>query len=138
MLDVASVDSTGTSALIVMAVAISIQTIVMISALVALFVAWRRLQTVVDARYAELKTQVEQAVEPIRQAAHAVEHVSTRASTAMNHAGHAAGVLKTMVSAPRTAAVYGAASLASALLKRWQRGRAKDRVIPVPRSRIVH
>jgi hypothetical protein len=138
MFDATPIDSAGTSALIVMAVAISIQTIVMIGALVALVVAWRRLESAVDSRYEELKRQVDQAVAPIRQAANAVEQVSAQASNAMDHAGHAAGVLKTLVTAPRTAVVYGAASLASALLRRWPRGRNTDRTMPVPGSRVVH
>jgi len=138
MFDTASVDPAGTSALIVMAVAISIQTLVMIGALVALVVAWRRLQTAVDARYEALKAQVDHAVEPIRQAASAVEHVSTQASTAMNRAGDAAGFLKTLVTAPRTAIVYGAASMASALLKRRSRERANAPAVPIQRSRVVH
>jgi len=138
MLDAAPIDSAGTSALIVMAVAVSIQTIVMIGALIALVVAWRRLQSVVDSRYAELKAQVDQAVEPIRQAANAVEHVSAQASNAMDGAGRTARVLTTLVMAPRTAVVYGAASLASALLKRWPRGQNRDQAVPVPRSRVVH
>ncbi|HEX5068779.1 MAG TPA: hypothetical protein VFV78_01085 [Vicinamibacterales bacterium] len=138
MPDFAPVDSAGTSALIVMAVAISIQTIVMIGALVAVVMAWRRLQAVVDARYEELKARVDQAVDPIRQAANAVEHVSVEASTAIHRAGHAAGFLKTLVTAPRTTVVYGAASLASALLKRWPRARAKATVMPAQQSRVVH
>lgn len=138
MLDGVSVDSAGSSALIVMAVAVSIQAIVMIVALIGLAVAWRRLETAVDKRYAELKSQVDEAVGPIRHAAHAVEHVSAQASSAIDHAGHAAGILKTLVTAPRTAAVYGAASLASAVLKRWPRKRSGSRALPVSGSRSVH
>lgn len=137
MLDSASIDPAGTSALIVMAVAISIQTMVIIGALVALVVALRRLQTAVDARYEELKARIDDAVDPIRQAASAVEHVSVQASTAMDRAGHAAGVVRTLVTAPRTAVMYGIASLASALLKRWPRLRNK-RALPAQRSGVVH
>jgi hypothetical protein len=138
MLDAVSVDAAGNSALIVMAVAVSIQAIVMIVALVGLALAWRRLQAAVDQRYAELKFQVDEAVAPIRQAANAVEHVSTQASNAINNAGHAAGILKTVITAPRTAAVYGAASLVSAVLKRLPGRRTGPRVVPASGSRVVH
>jgi len=138
MLDAVSVDAAGNSALIVMAVALSIQAIVMIVALIALTQAWRRLETAVDERYAELKAQVDETVGPIRQAAHAVEHVSAQASNAMDQAGHAAGVLKTVVTAPRAAAVYGATSLLSAVLKRLPRKRTGPRPVPVSGPRTVH
>jgi hypothetical protein len=138
MLDAVSIDAASNSALIVMAVAVSIQAIVMIVALVGIAMAWRRLQAVVDERYTEIKSQVDDAVGPIREAAHAVEHVSAQASSAIDHAGHAAGVLKTLVIAPRTAAVYGVASLASAVLKRWPRKRTGPRAVPASGPRVVH
>jgi hypothetical protein len=138
MLDALPVDDGSTTALIVMAVAISIQTMVMIGALVALFVAWKRMQAAVDERYLQLTARLDDAVRPLHQAAHAVEYVSGRAAGAIDHAGHAAGFLKAVFSAPRTAAVYGAASVAGALLKRWARKRPATPPATVTGSRSVH
>ena len=86
MLDALPVDSGSTTALVVMAVAISIQTIVMIGALVALAVAWKRMQAAVDERYDQLTAHLDDAVRPLQQAAHAVEHVSARAAGAIDRA----------------------------------------------------
>jgi hypothetical protein len=138
MLDALPVDDGSTTALIVMAVAISIQTIVMIGALVALAVAWKRMQAAIDERYTQLTARLDDAVRPLHQAAHAVEYVSDRAAGAMEHAGHAAGFVKALISAPRTAATYGAASVASALLKRWTRKRPAPPPATVTGSRGVH
>jgi hypothetical protein len=124
MLDALPVDDGATTALIVMAVAISIQTIVMIGALVALAMAWKRMQAAIDEKYAQLTLRLDDAARPLQQAAQAVEYVSGRAAGAIDRAGQAAGFLKVLVSAPRTAAVYGAASVASAVLKRWPRKRS--------------
>ncbi len=138
MLESLAVDDASTTALIVMAVAISIQTIVMIGALVALAVAWKRMQAAVDERYTQLTARLDDAVRPLHQAAHALEYVSGRAAGAMDHAGHAAGVLKAVLRAPKTAAMYGAASVASALLKRWPRRRSATPPATATGTRSVH
>jgi hypothetical protein len=138
MLDALPVDSGSTTALVVMAVAISIQTIVMIGALVALAVAWKRMQAAIDERYDQLTAHLDDAVRPLQQAAHAVEHVSARAAGAIDRAGHAAGFLKAAFSAPRTAALYGAASVANALLKRWPRKRSATPRATAAGSRSIH
>src|SRR5689334_21728361 len=92
MLDAVPVDEGSTTALIVMAVAISIQTLVMIGALVALAIAWRRMQAAVDERYAQLSSRLDDAIRPLHQAPHAVESISDRAAGAIDRAGHAAGI----------------------------------------------
>ena len=137
MLDALPVDSGSTTALVVMAVAISIQTVVMIGALVALAVAWKRMQAAIDERYDQLTAHLDDAVRPLQQA-HAVEHVSARAAGAIDRAGHAAGFLKAAFSAPRTAALYGAASVANALLKRWPRKRSATPKATAAGSRSIH
>ena len=138
MLDAVPVDEGSTTALIVMAVAISIQTLVMIGALVALAIAWRRMQAAVDERYAQLSSRLDEAIRPLHQAAHAVESISDRAAGAIDRAGHAAGILKAVLSAPRSAALYGAASVASAILKRLPRRRPAAPAAPVAGSRSIH
>jgi hypothetical protein len=138
MLDALPVDDGSKTALIVMAVAISIQTIVMIGALVALAVAWKRMQAAVDQRYTQLAARLDDAVRPLHQAAHAVEYMSGRAAGAIDHAGHAAGFLKAVFSAPRSAALYGAASVASALLKRWPRKRSATPPATAAGPRSIH
>ena len=120
------VDPAIQTALVVIAIAASVQTLVMAGAVIGAAIAWKRLQADMEHRYRELSARVDEAVQHARHASEAVHRVSNRASDAIDHAGHIASAVGTFLTAPRNMIVAGAASLASLLMK-WRRGRVVAR-----------
>jgi hypothetical protein len=131
--------SASETALIVIAVAVSIQTLVTLGVVIGAVVAWRRMQATFEDRYEALAARVDEAVQPIRDAAEAVNRISDRASDAIGQAGRVAGAVSSFLTAPRNMAVMGAASVASMLL-RWRRGRVRPaaQARPVRSPTAVH
>jgi hypothetical protein len=131
--------SAGETALIVIAVAVSIQTLVTLGVAIGAAIAWRRMEAAFEERYETLAARVDEAVQPIRDAAEAVGRISDRASDAIGQAGRVAGAVSTFLTTRRNMAVMGAASVASMLL-RWRRGRVRPaaQTRPVRSPSAVH
>ena len=125
------------TALIVIAVAVSIQTLLTLGIVIGAVVAWKRAQATLEDRYQALVVRVDNAVAPIRDAADAIHRVSDRASDAFGQAGRVAGAVSTFLTTPRNLAMMGAASLASVILK-WRRGRTTPPQHAARPSSVVH
>ena len=125
------------TALIVIAVAVSVQTLLTLGIVVGAVVAWKRAQATLEDRYQALSARVDNAVKPLQDAADAIHRVSDRASDAIGQAGRVAGAVSTFVTAPRNLAMMGAASLASIILK-WRRGRTTPLRHAAKPSSVVH
>ena len=121
------------AALIVIAVAVSIQTLTILAAVTALAIAWRRGRHELDARYQalalrldEVIVQARDAMMQAREASAAVGRATERASNVMVDASDVVRNIAQAVGGPRTLLVAGAASAAGRLLERWRR-RGDDR-----------
>ena len=114
--------------LVIIAVAVSIQTLMLAAAFVAGVVAWRRLQTQLDERYKALAGQVEDALTHTRAAAEALHRASDEVAGSLGAMRHGLQSLATFVSTPKSLLVAGATSAMGGLLARWRRRRAGNRV----------
>jgi hypothetical protein len=116
------------TALVVIAIAVSIQALTVVAAVVSIAVAWRHARRELDARYEALVLRIDEvivqardAIAQARDASAAVGRASERASNVMGGAGDMVRNLAQAVGGPRTMLAVGAASAASRLLERWRR-----------------
>ncbi|MEZ5291059.1 MAG: hypothetical protein R2745_08260 [Vicinamibacterales bacterium] len=119
------------SALLAIAVAASVQTMVVVAACVATWITMRRLQASLRAESAELHLRLDEALVHVRAAATSVSQFSSEAGDAARHAGRviddvsgAVRLVASTVAAPRALLAAGAAAGARRLLRRWRAGRA--------------
>jgi hypothetical protein len=110
-----SVNSASETALIVMAVALSIQTVLMVAGAIGGVIAWRRMH----ARMVAMSTRVDEALDQTQEAVRSIQHASDEAASVLSDTRHALHSFVGFVSAPRNLLVAGAASL----LSRWRRNR---------------
>ena len=118
-------DDTIQTTLIVIAIAVSLQTLLLLALAVAGVVAWRRAQQEVGVRYAALSARVDDAVVQARRAADAVERVSFRASHVLSQAGQVVSTLGTLAAMPGQIMRAMGDSASSGLLAAWRRGRTR-------------
>ncbi len=116
-------------AIVVIAVALTIQTVLIASGLVAGMRAWSRAmsdvrnwQASLDRRFDAFSTRIDEVVVDARLAARSVENLATRADGLMHDAATAAHSVKTAVTAPKALLLTGAASAA-----RWLLGKRRSR-----------
>ncbi len=123
-------DPTSQHALVIIAVAISVQTLMMIGAIVALAIEWQRMRTVVESRVDALESRldsftsgVDELAVQARAALQTVEDWSDRARGVVSEAGGVILSVASAVAAPRALLLAGAASAASQILSRWRGSR---------------
>jgi hypothetical protein len=116
------------TALVVIAVAVSIQALTVLVAAVSIVLAWRRAREELDARYQalalrldEIIVQAREAIVQAREASAAVGRATERASNVMGDAGDVVRNIAQAVGAPRTLLFASVASAAGRLLERWRR-----------------
>jgi hypothetical protein len=118
-------DATTQNALIVIAVALSVQTVLMLCTVIAISVAWKRAHTTLDSQLNRFGERLDEMATQTRVAVSALERSTTQVNALLNDAG---GVLRTVgsfVSAPRTLLMSGVASAASAF-SRWRRSQPHE------------
>jgi ABC-type siderophore export system fused ATPase/permease subunit len=120
-------------ALVVIAVAVTVQTAMIAAGFIAGMRAWRRLETDIrqwqaslDHRFDAVSSRIDEVVVDARLAARSVENLATRAGGLMHDAATAAHTVRTAVTAPKALLLTGAASAA-----RWLLGKRRSRY---PRS----
>jgi len=118
--------SVSETALVVIAIAVAIQSAVMLAAIIGAIVIGRRMQAGIDRRYEALAAKLDDGLVQARLAVQAVNRVSDRASDVMGEAGDAVRNLASAATAPRSLLMAGAASAAGGLLARWRRRRSND------------
>ena len=128
-------DTAVQTAVIVLSVAVSIQTVAMIALVVGLNRARRQAQAEFERRYEELSTRLEETARPIRQAADAVQQVSNRASAAIDRVDHLVTIAGSLAALPGNAVGVGAATLAGALFRRWRRRSSRPSALPASTPR---
>jgi hypothetical protein len=116
------------TALVVIAVAVTLQTLIIAVALVAGLRAWRQAtsdvrdwQVSLERRFDAVSSRIDEVVIDARLAARSVENLATRADGPMQDAATAAHTVKTAVTAPKALLLSGAASAA-----RWLLGRRRS------------
>ncbi len=117
-------DPTTQTAVIVIAAALAFQTVLLTGAFVAAWLGWRQMQVGLDTRWRALEARVDDAASHARQAADSVSRLSDRTSAVMSDASDVVRSVASVVAAPKTLLVAGAAAAARGLVSRWRRRRA--------------
>ena len=115
-------DPTTQNALIIIAVAVSIQTLLMVCSAIAMAVAWKRAHATIDAQLGHFSARLDDVVSQTRVAAGALERSAARVDSVLYDAGQIMRAVTTTIGAPRTWMMAGAASAASAIA-RWRKSR---------------
>jgi hypothetical protein len=115
-------DATIQNALIVIAVALSVQTVLMLCTVIAISVAWKRAHAMVDTQLTRFGERLDDVAAQTRMAADAIERSSRQVNTILHDAGGVMRSVGTFVGTPRTLLMTGLASAASAF-SRWRRAR---------------
>lgn len=115
------------SALVTIAIAVSIQSVVMLGLAVFAFTAWKRTtlaireeQLLLHARLDEALTHVQAASESFERLSAETRELTTSAHRALSGAGHLLGAFSQGLSAPRRLLALGAVAGVKSLLRRWQ------------------
>jgi hypothetical protein len=115
-------DVTVQNALVVIAIALSIQTVLMLCTVIAISVAWKRAHANVDGHLSRFEQRLDDIATQTRVAVNALERSSTQVNTVLHDAGHVVRTLGSVMGAPRALLMAGAASAVSAF-SRWRRSR---------------
>ena len=118
-------DPTTQNALIVIAVALSVQTVLMICTVVAMALAWKRAHAMIDSQLGHFAARLDDVATQTRVAVGALERSAAQVDTVLHDAGHILRTVTTAVTAPRSWVMAGVASAASALA-RWRRSRRQQ------------
>ena len=118
-------DPTVQNALIVIAIALSIQTVVMLCTVIAISIAWKRAHMAVDSHLNRFEERLDDIATQTRVAVNALERSSTQVNTVLHDAGSVLRTVGSVVGAPRSLLMAGAASAASAF-SRWRRSRQQS------------
>ena len=123
-------DPTSQRALVIIAAALSIQTLLMIGAVVAAAIGWKRMSAAVDLRlraleehFNDFNSRLDELSRHVRTAVQTVAHWSDQASGLADEAGNVVRSMASAVAAPRALLMAGAATAASKILSRWRRSR---------------
>ena len=112
-------DPTTQNALIIIAIAVSLQTLLMVCTVIAMAVAWKRAYAMIDSQLGRFVARLDDVASQTRVAVGALERSAAQVD---NDAGHILRAVTTAIGVPRAWLMAGAASAASALA-RWRRSR---------------
>jgi hypothetical protein len=115
-------DATIQNALIVIAVAVSVQTVLLLCTVIAMSVAWKRAQVMLDAQLSHFGERLDDMATQTRIAVDAIERSSSQVNSMLHDAGGLVRNVGSFMGAPRTLLMSGIASAASAF-SRWRRSR---------------
>jgi hypothetical protein len=115
-------DPTIQNALIVIAIALSLQTLLMLCTVIAISVAWKRAQAMVDSQFSRFTDRLDDIANQTRVAVNALERSSTQVNTVLHDAGNMVRNVGSFMGAPRALLMAGATSAISAF-ERWRRSR---------------
>jgi predicted PurR-regulated permease PerM len=110
------------NALIVIAIALSLQTVLMLCTVIAISIAWKRAQATVDLQLNRFGERLEDIANQTRVAVSALERSSTQVNTVLHDADNMVRSLGSFMGAPRALLMAGASSAISAFA-RWRRSR---------------
>lgn len=116
------VDDTVQNALIVIAIALSVQTVLMLCTVIVMSVAWKRAQVSFDAQLNRFGERLDELTTQTRVAVATLERSSAQVNTVIHDAGSVLRSVGSFMGAPRTLLMTGVATAASAF-SRWRRSR---------------
>ncbi len=119
-------DATIQNALIVIAIALSFQTVLMLCTVIAIAIAWKRAQVVLDSQLNRFADRLDDVAAQTRVAVSAIERSTTQINTMLSDAGSVVRGVGQFMGAPRALLMAGAASAVSAF-SRWRRSRQQHR-----------
>lgn len=108
-------------ALVAMAVAASLQTMLLIGMVVGAYIAWQRTRQLADEQLAVLHNRIDEVARDVKTAARAVDRVAERTGNLVLDTGNAVRTVATAVARPQTVLLAGAAKLAGRALAHWKR-----------------
>jgi hypothetical protein len=118
-------DATVQNALIVIAIALSFQTVLMLCTVIAISVAWKRAHAMLDSQLNRFGERLDDMATQTRVAVNALERSSTQVNTMLHDAGGVVRSVGSFMGAPRALLMAGAASAVSAF-SRWRRSRQQQ------------
>lgn len=118
-------DPTSQNALIIIAIALSIQTLLMVCTVIAMAVAWKRAHAMLDTQLGHFSARLDDVVSQTRVAVGALERSAAHVNSVMLDTGNILRSVTTAIGAPRAWLMAGAASAARALA-RWRRSRQQQ------------
>jgi hypothetical protein len=121
--EVRVMENTLAPALVVIAVAVSVQTLALLAGIVAGAIAWRRWRERVEGRYALIAARLDDTLHQTREAAVALRRASDEAAQSFEEARQTIRTAAAVATAPRNLLAAGATA-AGALFARW-RGRRR-------------
>ena len=119
-------DNPLTPALVVIAVAVSIQTLVLVAGVVAAAVALRRWQERFEHRYALIVARLDDTLHQTREAAVAVRRASDEAARSFEEVRQTVHMATAAATAPKNLLMAGVTA-AGAMFARWRRQRRDER-----------
>jgi len=115
-------DATVQNALIVIAIALSAQTLLLLCTVIAISVAWKRAHLMMESQLNRCVERLDDMASQTRVAVSALERSTTQVSSVMNDAGSVLRGVGSVMGAPRSLLMTGVVSAASAF-SRWRRSR---------------
>ncbi len=115
-------DATIQNALIVIAIALSAQTLLLLCTVIAISVAWKRAHLMMESQLNRCAERLDDMATQTRVAVSALERSTTQVSTVMQDAGSVLRGVGSVMGAPRSLVMTGLVSAASAY-SRWRRSR---------------
>ncbi len=115
-------DATIQNALIVIAIALSVQTLLMLCTVIAISVAWKRAQSTLDTQLNRFAERLDDMAMQTRVAVSALERSTNQVNTVIHDAGNVLRGVGSFVAAPRSLFMTGMASAVTAF-SRWRRSR---------------
>ena len=115
-------DATIQNALIVIAVALSVQTVLMLCTVIAISVAWKRAHLMMESQLNRCAERLDDMATQTRLAVSALERSTTQVSTVIHDAGSVLRGVGSFMGAPRSLLMTGLVSAVSAF-SRWRRAR---------------
>jgi hypothetical protein len=118
-------DATIQNALIVIAVALSVQTLLLLCTVIAISVAWKRAHLMMESQLNRCVERLDDMATQTRVAVSALERSTTEVSTVIHDAGSVLRGVGSVMGAPRSLLMTGLVSAASAF-SRWRRSRQHE------------
>jgi hypothetical protein len=115
-------DATIQNALIVIAIALSLQTVLMLCTVIAISVAWKRGHLMMESQLNRCAERLDDMAAQTRLAVGALERSTNQVSTVIHDAGSMLRGVGSFMGAPRSSVMTGLMSAVSAF-SRWRRSR---------------
>ena len=118
-------DATIQNALIIIAIALSVQTLLLLCTVIAISVAWKRAHLMMESQLNRCAERLDDMATQTRMAVSALERSTAQVNTVIHDAGSVLRGVGSVMGAPRSLLMTGLVSAASAF-SRWRRSRHQE------------